>query len=112
MVSCRRCRVSWVVLGHRCCLWGGVGSSSLVVSLHCCVGLVRCCGRLWMLVGVAGHRGVWMPAGGSDYVGRDGGAHHDQRRTTNSFVVRHLVVTSLTATWHLVSLSEKKKEGG
>ena len=30
---------------------GGVGSSSLVVSLHCCVGLVCCRGRLWMLVG-------------------------------------------------------------
>ena len=65
-----------------------------------------------MLVGVAGHRGVWMPAGGSDYVGRDGSAHHDQRRTTNRFVVHRLVAMSLTVAWHLVSLSEKKKEGG
>ena len=91
-------------------VWGG--SSSLVVSLHCCVGLVRFRGRLWMLVGVMGHRDVWMPAGGSDYVGRDGGAHHDQQRTMNRFVIHCLAAMLLTAMWHLVSLSEKKKEGG
>ena len=58
---------------------GGVGSLLLVVSLHCCVVLVRCHGHLWMLVGMAGYCGVWMPAGGSDYVGRNGGANHDQQ---------------------------------
>ena len=53
-----------------------------------------------------------MPAGRSDYVGRDGGAHHDQRRSTNIFILRHLVAMSLTAMWHLVSLSVKKQERG
>ena len=51
------------------------GSSLLDMSLCCCVGLMGRCGHLWMLVGMVGHRGVWMLAGGSEYVGRDGGAH-------------------------------------
>ena len=88
------------MLGHCCHLWGGVGTSlwlfigaggcgglllvlvgysggslPLVMSLHCCVGLLGCHGCLWMLVGMAGHCGVWMAASGSEYVGRDGGAH-------------------------------------
>ena len=87
--------VLWVVLGHHCRLW--------LVCCHSC---------LWMLVGTVGHHGVWMPAGGSDYVGEGGGAHRDQQQMTNRFVVHHLVATSLTAMWHLVSLSEKKKEEG
>ena len=65
-----------------------------------------------LLCGVGVLSWPFVDAGGSDYVGEGGGAHHDQRRTTNRFVVHRLVATSLTAMWHLVCLSEKKKEGG
>ena len=74
VMLCCHCCMSWVVLLLALVGYCG-GSSLLVMSLHCSVGLVGCLGCLWMLVGLVGHHGVWMSAGGSDYVGRDGGAH-------------------------------------
>ena len=65
------------------------GSSTLVVSLCWCVGLVGCPGRLWLLVGMVGGCRMWLSVGGLEWVGWDGGAH--QWTTTNdelsSFVV-------------------------
>ena len=52
-----------------------------------------------------------MPAGGSDYVGRDGGAHHDQQQMMNRFIVHCLVATLLTVTV-APGISVREEKGG
>ena len=76
------------------------GSSTLVVSLCWCVGLVGCPGRLWLLVGMVGGRHVWLSVGWVR-MGRLGWRcspmDNDERRTV---VVRRLGATSTSAMWH------------